>query len=231
MTVVRKTSQLVMHFGPTENRAAQASRVNDEAVPHRRGSATLATPKPQRKINKAMSTTMEEIVRLLPQAFSKVAANKGAPGPDRQSTDDVREHLPLILPRLGNALLEGSYTPGDIRRVWIPKAGGGERGLGIPNVIDRMVQEAVRQVLEPLYEPTFHASSHGFRPERSCHTAIAEAQQHIAAGYTWVVDIDLEKFFDRVNHQRLLDRLSQRVTDKTHHRVDASHAESASGIG
>ena len=86
----------------------------------------------------------------------------------------------------------------------IPKASGGQRGLGIPNVVDRVVMEAVRQVLEPLFEPTFHASSHGFRPGRSCHTAIAEAKRHVRQGYEWVVDIDLEKFFDRVNHQRLL---------------------------
>ena len=96
----------------------------------------------------------------------------------------------------------------------IPKAGGGQRGLGIPNVVDRVVMEAVRQVLEPLFEPTFHASSHGFRPGRSCHTAIAEAKQHVRDGYEWVVDIDLEKFFDRVNHQRLIARLAQRVGDR-----------------
>lgn len=119
-----------------------------------------------------------------------------------------------MLEGLTKALLEGTYEPGNIRRVWIPKASGGQRGLGIPNVVDRVVQEAVRQVLEPLYEPKFHASSHGFRPERSCHTAIAEAKQHLEEGYEWVVDLDLEKFFDRVNHQRLMARLAQRVSDK-----------------
>ena len=96
----------------------------------------------------------------------------------------------------------------------IPKADGGQRALGIPNVVDRVVMEAVRQVLEPLFEPTFHASSHGFRPGRSCHTAIAEAKQHVRDGHEWVVDIDLEKFFDRVNHQRLIARLAQRVDDR-----------------
>lgn len=95
--------------------------------------------------------------------------------------------------------MEGSYMPGDIRRVWIPKSGGGERGLGIPNVIDRMVQESVRMVLEPFYEPTFHSSSHGFRPNRSCQTAIAEALGHVQAGNEWVVDIDPEKFLDPVS--------------------------------
>jgi group II intron reverse transcriptase/maturase len=150
----------------------------------------------------------------LEQAFEQVARNQGAPGPDGQSIGQVREHLSEVMPRLTAALLEGSYQPGDIRRVWIPKSGGGERGLGIPNVVDRMVQEAIRMVLEPMYEPTFHESSHGFRPGRSCHTAIAEAVEHLEDGYQWVVDIDLEKFFDRVNHQRLMSKLAQRVHDK-----------------
>jgi group II intron reverse transcriptase/maturase len=111
-------------------------------------------------------------------------------------------------------LLAGTYEAGNIRRVWIRKGNGGQRGLGIPNVVDRMVAEAVRQVLEPLYEPTFHAQSHGFRPGRSCHTAIAEARAHIDEGYDWVVDLDLEKFFDRVSHQRLMARLAQRIPDR-----------------
>jgi group II intron reverse transcriptase/maturase len=159
---------------------------------------------------------MEEVANHgnLKRAFKQVAANKGAPGPDRQSIGEVRRHLDTVLAELAQSLLDGSYRPGDIRRVWIPKPGGGKRGLGIPNVIDRLVQQAVLQVLSPLYEPTFHSGSHGFRPRRSCHTAIAEAKGHVEDGYRVVVDIDLEKFFDRVNHQRLLRRLEQRVTDR-----------------
>jgi group II intron reverse transcriptase/maturase len=157
---------------------------------------------------------MEEVTLRLAEAFDKVASNKGAAGPDGQSIEQVREHLSEVLLVLTAALLSGTYEPGNIRRVWIPKASGGQRGLGIPNVVDRVVQEAVRQVLEPQYEPTFHASSHGFRPKRSCHTAIAEARRYLEDGNEWVVDLDLEKFFDQVNHQRLMARLAQRVSDK-----------------
>jgi group II intron reverse transcriptase/maturase len=202
-----------LQFGTAEN----SGEVEPEIATERKlqgVSAKHAVPKPNVKERTPSSATMEEVTSCLRAAFEKVASNKGAPGPDRQSIDHVREHLDEVMPRLEDALQKGTYEPGDIRRVWIPKAGGGERGLGIPNVMDRVVQEAVRQVIEPLYEPTFHTSSHGFRPERSCHTAIAEAKQHLEEGYEWVVDLDLEKFFDRVNHQRLLARLSERVEDR-----------------
>jgi group II intron reverse transcriptase/maturase len=126
----------------------------------------------------------------------------------------VREHWDALRVALAASLLDGTYRPGDIRRVWIPKAGGGQRGLGIPNVVDRVVQAAIRRVLEPLYEPWFHPSSHGFRPLRGCHTAIQQAQSYLEEGYEWVVDIDLEKFFDRVPHQRLMARLAERVGDR-----------------
>ncbi|MCB9758915.1 MAG: group II intron reverse transcriptase/maturase [Alphaproteobacteria bacterium] len=157
---------------------------------------------------------MEEVTERLSDALQKVAANSGAPGPDGETIAQVRKRWARLEPCLQSALLEGRYQPGEIRRVQIPKPGGGERGLGIPNVVDRVVQEAVRQVLEPLYEPTFHRSSHGFRPGRSCHTALTEAKRHVKAGHAWVVDIDLEKFFDRVNHQRLMARLAERVADR-----------------
>jgi retron-type reverse transcriptase len=130
----------------------------------------------------------------------KVASNKGAPGPDGQTIEMLLEQWLVVLPGLQADLLAGRYRPGGIRRVFIPKAGGGQRGLGIPDVIDRVVQEAVRQVLEPLWEPTFHSSSHGFRPGRSCHTAIAEAKGHLEDGYGWCVDLDLEKFLEPSSH-------------------------------
>lgn len=172
-------------------------------------------PKSEGKDEYVSLVTMESVTRLLGIAFQSVASNKGAAGPDRQSIGEVRERLDQILPRLTRELLEGSYRPGNIRRKWIPKgSGGGQRGLGIPNVVDRIVAEAVRLLLEPLYEPTFRKESHGFRPGRSCHTAIAQARSILEEGYEWVVDLDLEKFFDRVNHQRLMARLSQRVKDR-----------------
>ena len=179
--------------------------------------APRAVPKSRNTKGGVMpAMTIEEVAsgETLMEAFVQVASNKGAPGPDRQSIEQVREHLDEVLLALRRELLDGSYRPGDIRRVWIPKSGGGQRGLGIPNVVDRIVQQAAHLVLSPHYEPTFHASSHGFRPGRSCHTAIAEAQRHLEDGYEWVVDIDLEKFFDRVNHQRLMARLEQKVTDR-----------------
>lgn len=149
----------------------------------------------------------------LATALLNVTGNKGAPGEDGASVEEVVGLAQRLLPALQRVLLEGAYRPGDIRRVWIPKPGGGQRGLGIPNVVDRWVQQAMLQVLEPLYEPTFHDSSHGFRRNRGAHTAIAEARKHVKAGRRIVVDLDLAKFFDRVNHQRLLDRLRQRVKD------------------
>jgi len=180
-------------------------------------SATSAVPKSRnttRRVSPVM--TMEEVADdgNLKRAFEAVASNQGAPGPDRQSIAEVREHLGEILPRLQRELLDGSYRPGMIRRVWIPKSGAGQRGLGIPDVIDRIVQQAVHRVLSPRYEWTFHGSSHGFRAGRSCHTAVAEAKGYLEDGYEWVVDIDLEKFFDRVNHDRLIARLEQRVKDR-----------------
>lgn len=182
-----------------------------------RRSAQYAVPKSEDAYSMdSPAMTMEEVASdgNLRRAFQRVASNDGAPGPDRQSVREVREHLEQVLPALRRALLDGSYCPGMIRRVWIPKAGGGERGLGTPNVVDRLVQQAVHQVLSPHYEPTFHPSSHGFRPGRSCHTAIAEAGRHLKEGHEWVVDLDLEKFFDRVHHDRLMARLAQRIEDR-----------------
>lgn len=149
----------------------------------------------------------------LSRALLNVARNKGAAGVDGCSVEEAIGSAQQLLPMLRRSLLSGCYQPGAIRRVWIPKPGGGERGLGIPNVVDRVVQQALLQVMEPVFEPTFHDSSHGFRPRRGAQTAIAQAKGYVQSGFGHVVDIDLSKFFDRVNHQRLLGRVAQRVAD------------------
>jgi group II intron reverse transcriptase/maturase len=214
--VNEQTWQPGLPFATADDPEAQeaAGRVHDEADRGRPLPASAVVPKAKRKERKAMSATMEEVVEGLGDAFRSVASNRGAPGPNRQSISEVREHLDEVLPKLAADLLSGAYRPGQIRRVWIPKGGGGHRGLGIPDVVDRVVQEAVRRVLDPLYEPTFHPSSHGFRKGRSCHTAIAEAVEYLKEGHEIVVDLDLEKFFDRVCHQRLMSRLASRVEDR-----------------
>jgi RNA-directed DNA polymerase len=212
--VDEQTRQLTLFFGTADSRTAQAARADGVAERGLLLAVARAVPKPRTKEGAVSPATMEEVTKRLREAFENVAANRGSPGPDRQSISQLREHLDEVLSKLTAELLSGTYTPGEIRRVWIPKASGGQRGLGIPNVVDRVVQEAVRLVLEPIYDPMFHDSSHGFRTNRSCHTAIALARSYMEEGYEWVVDLDLEKFFDRVNHQRLMARLAQRVDNQ-----------------
>ncbi len=149
----------------------------------------------------------------LRKALLHVARNNGAAGVDGKSVKEVLADANRLSPLLRSELLMGRYRPGDVKRVWIPKPGGGQRGLGIPNVIDRWVQQAVHQVIGPIFEPTFHECSHGFRPQRGAKTALATAEAHIADGREWVTAIDLSKFFDRVDHQRLLARLGQKIED------------------
>jgi group II intron reverse transcriptase/maturase len=149
----------------------------------------------------------------LARSLLRVARNKGAAGVDGESVAAVVGRTPRLLPRVRKELLEETYRPDDVRRAWIPKSGGGRRGLGIPTVVDRWVQQGVHQVLSPVFEADFHPSSHGFRPERGVKTALADVRQHLAAGYVWLVNIDLSNFFDQVHHQRLLSRLSKRVGD------------------
>jgi RNA-directed DNA polymerase len=203
-------AQLCLPIATAENpRGATRRRTRD-----RLGEIRAGAPKAIDKTGTAAPATMEEVAYRLTGALLKVASNKGAPGPDGQTIEALADQWPTVLPRLQADLIAGTYRPGAIRRAYIPKAGGGQRGLGIPDVVDRVICEAVRQVLEPLWEPTFHPSSHGFRPGRSCHTAITEATQHLQDGYEWCVDLDLEKFFDLVCHQRLTAKLAQRVGDR-----------------
>jgi RNA-directed DNA polymerase len=159
---------------------------------------------------------MEAVVagRNMQDAQRKVRSNKGSPGVDGMTVDQLESHLREVLPGLREELLTGDYRPSPVRRVDIPKADGGTRQLGIPTVIDRFIQQCLLQVLEPLFDPTFSSSSYGFRPGKSAHQALEAARQYVAEGYDWVVDLDLEKFFDRVNHDMLMGRLAKRIADK-----------------
>jgi RNA-directed DNA polymerase len=155
-TVEQQDCQLRLRFGTAEKAAERSAVLVERADRGKPRSATIAGPQPKsREETGSPATMMMRVVERLPAAFQKVAKNDGAPGPDRQSVEQVRKHLADVLTKLGDSLLEGSYRVGDIRRVWIPKAGGGQRGLGIPNVVDRVVQEALRQEIEPQWEPTF----------------------------------------------------------------------------
>jgi hypothetical protein len=150
----------------------------------------------------------------LKEALRRVKANAGAAGIDGMTVRDLPEHLRKNWSRMKEQLLSGTYRPQPVRRVEIPKPGGGMRKLGIPTVADRFVQQAVNQVLQKRWDHTFSPYSYGFRPGRSAHQAVAKAQEYIQEGYIWVVDIDLEKFFDRVNHDVLMGRIAKRISDK-----------------
>ena len=148
------------------------------------------------------------------QAFKRVRANKGAAGVDGLDIDQTARQLVFTWPTLREQLLRGTYRPSPVRRVTIPKPDGGERELGIPTVTDRLIQQALLQVLQPILDPTFSRHSYGFRPGRRAHQAVLAAQSYVQSGRRVVVDVDLEKFFDRVNHDILIDRLRKRVSDK-----------------
>jgi len=148
------------------------------------------------------------------RALKRVMSNKGSPGIDGMSVEQLRGHLSKHWPAMREQLLGGTYKPQPVRRVEIPKEGRGVRKLGIPTVVDRFIQQAMLQVLQKRWDPTFSDHSFGFRPGRSAHGAVARAQEYVAAGYGFVVDLDLEKFFDRVNHDKLMGRIAQRIGDK-----------------
>ena len=148
------------------------------------------------------------------RALARVRANRGSPGVDGMTVAELPGHLRQHWPAIREQLLSGTYRPQPVRRVYIPKPNGGRRKLGIPTVLDRFVQQAVAQVLQQDWDRTFSAHSYGFRPGRSAHQAVAVAQRQMAAGRRWVVDLDLEKFFDRVNHDRLVARIARRIGDK-----------------
>lgn len=159
---------------------------------------------------------MEEVCERenLRDALHRVRSNKGSPGVDGMTVAALAEHLKKHWPTLRTQLLEGTYQPKPVKRVEIPKPDGGTRQLGVPTAQDRFVQQALMQVLQKRWDRTFSEHSYGFRPNRSAHQAVARAQEYIAEGHEWVVDLDLEKFFDRVNHDILMGRVAKRIADK-----------------
>lgn len=170
-----------------------------------------AQPKSER--DRLMSRVVERDNMQL--AYSRVMKNRGAPGIDGMRCEDLKAWLKGNWSQVKRTLLDGTYRPQAVRRVDIPKPQGGVRTLGVPTVVDRLIQQALHQAMQPLFEPTFSQSSYGFRPGRSAQQAVAKAAEYIRGGKRWVVDMDLEKFFDRVNHDVLMARVTRQVQDKT----------------
>lgn len=168
------------------------------------------------KAEEEAPSLIEEVLRRenVLKAYKRVVANGGAPGADGITVDELMGHCREHWPRIREEIRRGRYQPQPVRKVEIPKPGGGKRLLGIPAVIDRLIQQALLQVLTPIFDPTFSNWSFGFRPKRSAQGAVSWSRIHMAAGYRWVVDLDLEKFFDRVNHDILMSRVARKVKDK-----------------
>jgi RNA-directed DNA polymerase len=176
----------------------------------------LSTAKHDTESPASTEHLMEEVCQRenLKEALKRVRQNKGSPGVDGMTVKELPDYLMEHWPMIRDQLLSGTYQPQPVKRVEIPKPGGGVRKLGIPTCLDRFIQQAVLQVLQEQWDPTFSEHSYGFRPGRSAHQAVAQAQQYVVQGYRWVVDIDLEKFFDRVNHDKLMGRMAKRASDK-----------------
>src|ERR1700752_1820610 len=207
MSDKRQKNQLVLAF--REESRSEAPRASAE------GTESLAAKR--RAESPAIGESlMEEVCERenCKQALRRVKANKGSPGVDGMTVHELPVYLKQHWTKIREQLLLGTYTPQPVKRVEIPKPDGGVRKLGIPTVLDRFIQQAVMQVLQRKWDRTFSKHSYGFRPGRSAHQGVEAAQKYIAAGYRWVVDLDLEKFFDRVNHDRLMAKLAERISDK-----------------
>jgi len=176
----------------------------------------LASGKQSHEVSESSSPTMAQVVSRnnLIAALRQVQRNRGAPGIDGMSVEELSGYLKNHWPTIKADLLAGNYRPQPVRRVEIAKANGGVRALGIPTVLDRFIQQSIAQVVQTDWEPVFHDASYGSRPGRSAHQALRQTQDHLRSGYDWVVDCDLESFFDRVNHDRLMRRLKTRVDDQ-----------------
>ena len=204
----RQNIQMELDFSPGPvGEARRAGRKETES------SRTISVPERPASTNQLMEEVCER--ENLMEALRQVKANKGSAGVDGMTVGQLTDYLKQHWPAIREQLLSGTYEPKPVRRMEIPKPdGGGVRKLGIPSVLDRFIQQAVMQVLQRRWDRTFSDYSYGFRPGRSAHQAVVQAQQYIAAGYTWVVDFDLEKFFDRVNHDKLMGQIAKRVEEK-----------------
>ncbi len=207
MSAKRQNNQMALAFTPAPPGEARTGMAE--------GTETLVA-KSDAERPASTAQVMEEVCERenLKRALRRVRRNKGSAGLDGMTVEQLPAFLKEHWPAIRAQLLNGTYRPQPVRRVEIPKPDGGSRKLGIPTALDRFLQQAVLQVLQRDWDGTFSEQSYGFRPNRSAHQAVARAQGYIAAGYRWVVDIDLEKFFDRVNHDRLMGRVAKRVTDK-----------------
>jgi RNA-directed DNA polymerase len=207
MSSKRQKTQLLLAF---------AAESRDEFPMAAEGGTELSMAKRDAESPTQMESLMEEVCQRdnLWQALERVQANKGAPGVDGMTVRKLPKYLRRHWPKIREQLLSGTYRPQPVKRVEIPKPDGGVRKLGIPTALDRFIQQAVLQVLQQRWDRTFSEHSYGFRPKRSAHQAVVQAQAYIAEGYGFSVDIDLEKFFDRVNHDMLMGRIAKRVEDK-----------------
>src|SRR6202166_515902 len=205
---MQQNIQTEMNFSSTSaGEAREAEREETESL------STTHDPESPARTSRLMEEVCER--ENLKEALRRVKANKGSTGVDGMTVGGITDYLKQHWPAIREQLLNGTYEPQPVRRVEIPKPdGGGVRKLGIPSVLDRFIQQAVLQVLQRRWDRTFSEHSYGFRPGRSAHQAVAQAQQYMAAGHRWVVDLDLEKFFDRVHHDQLMGQVAKRVTDK-----------------
>lgn len=199
-----------------QNTSKEACHRVEAVNPPQPGGGPSASSAPAEASLREEQQLMEQVVARenMARALKRVEANKGAPGTDGMSTGELRGYLHQEWTRIRRELLEGGYRPQPVKPVTIPKAGGGTRQLGIPTVLDRLIQQAILQVLTPVFDPGFSCHSYGFRPGKRAHDAVRRAQSYIQEGYEWVVDLDIEKFFDRVNHDVLMARVARKVSDK-----------------
>jgi len=207
MSDKRQNHQPVLAFA--EMSRSEAPRGSEE------GTESLAAPR-EAESPARIEPLMEAVCERsnCKQALARVKRNKGSAGIDGMTVEQLPAYLKQHWPAIRQQLLSGTYKPQPVKRVEIPKPDGGMRKLGIPTVLDRFIQQAVMQVLQRIWDGTFSKHSYGFRPQRSAQQAVARAQQYIAAGYRWVVDLDLEKFFDQVNHDKLMARIGKRISDQ-----------------